>query len=425
VAKSYLLVSGVARTVPHNLYLAVSGMYVMNFEDDQRINGFRSEVRGFLKTHWQSHLAGDEMRYPNPKAFRAGVDLLKKGGWLAPNWPKRWGGAELQPIEGYVLEQELIGAGFPLIDRLAFDLAAPVIYTFGSMEQKNRYLPKMLSGEEFWCQGFSEAESGSDVSSLRTSATRDGSHYVVEGRKIWTTNAHFADMMFALVKVKIGGRLQNGLTFILVDMHDPNVSVRPVTTIDGRPHVNEVTLNQVRVPAANVVGEIGRGWTNARFLLVNERVFLSQAPRTRNILERVKQWASVKRENGGAPLINEHGFRQRLAQMEIDLFALEFAVLRVLYASESNAVEGLAPALKLRGAELMQRVSELAVEILEDRAFILRAGLDKVAADPDLPKSRGVTFDVARDYLYSLAASIAGGTNEIQRNLIAGLALGL
>jgi alkylation response protein AidB-like acyl-CoA dehydrogenase len=396
----------------------------MNFDDDQSVKHFRSEVRAFLRTHWQSHLADESMRFPNPKAFRAAVALLKKGGWLAPNWPKRWGGAELRPVERYVFEEELVGAGFPPIDRIAFDLAAPVIYTFGSAEQKNRYLPKMLSGEEFWCQGFSEAESGSDVNSLRTSATRDGSHYVVDGRKIWTTNAHFADMMFALVKIKIAGKLQNGLTFILIDMHDPNVSVRPLVTIDGRPHVNEVTLNQVRVPAANVVGEIGRGWTNARFLLANERVFLSQAPRTRNILERVKRWASVKRVND-RPLISEHGFKQRLAQLEIDLFALEFAVLRVLYSPESNAIEGLAPALKLRGAELAQRASELAVEVLGTRGLILRSGADEVDADPELPEMKGFTSRVASDYLFSLSASIAGGTSEIQRNIIAGLALGL
>jgi alkylation response protein AidB-like acyl-CoA dehydrogenase len=396
----------------------------MNFDDDQRVKDFRSEVRTFLKVHWQSHLADEYMRFSNPKAFLAGVTLLNKGGWLAPNWPKRWGGAELPPIERYVLDEELVRAGFPPIDRIAFDLAAPVIYTFGSMDQKNRYLPKMLSGEQFWCQGFSEAESGSDVNSLRTSATRDGNDYVVDGRKIWTTNAHFADMMFALVKVKVAGKLQSGLTFILIDMHDPNVSVRPIVTIDGRPHVNEVTLNQVRVPAANVVGEIGRGWTNARFLLGNERLYLAQAPRTRSILERVKRWASLKRVNGRA-LIVEPGFKERLVQLEINLFALEFALLRALYGGEANAIEGLAPALKLRGAELMQRICELAVEVLGDRGLILRCDGDEIAADPDMQQMKGFTSRVASDYLFSLSATIAGGTSEIQRNLIAGLALEL
>jgi alkylation response protein AidB-like acyl-CoA dehydrogenase len=392
----------------------------MNFDDDESIGQFRSEVRAFLKSHWQGHLADVDMRYPNPKAFRTGVTLLKKGGWLAPNWPKRWGGAELRPIERYVLDEELVGANFPLVDRIAFELAAPVIYTFGSMEQKNRYLPKMLSGEEFWCQGFSESESGSDVNSLRTSAARDGNDYVIDGRKIWTTNAHFADMMFALVKMKIAGKLQNGLTFILIDMHDPNVSVRPLVTIDGRTRVNEVNLNQVRVPASNVVGEIGRGWTNARFLLANERVFLSHVPQTRGILEQVKHWASLQRVSDSL-LIEERGFRQRVAQLEIDLFVLEFAVLRVLDAPQGT--EGLASVLKVRGAELTQRANELAVEVLGPRGLALNA--DEVDADPELPEMKRCAAHVAGDYLFSLSASIAGGTSEIQRNIIAGLALGL
>jgi alkylation response protein AidB-like acyl-CoA dehydrogenase len=315
-------------------------------------------------------------------------------------------------------------ARFPPIDRIAFDLAAPVIYTFGSIEQKARYLPKILSGEEFWCQGFSEPESGSDVNSLRTSATRDGNQYVVDGRKIWTTNAHFADQMFALVKMKVGGRLQNGITFILIDMHDPRVSVRPLATIDGRSHVNEVSLDEVRVPVTNVVGEIGRGWINARFLLANERVLVSQASRTRQVLARVKRWASL-RQISGRPLITDAGFKQRIVQAEIDLLALEFAALRVLYANDGTATEGLASVLKLRGSELRQRVSELAVEVKGDRGFILQEVIGVPSAESDPPDFPGYSAEVASDYLFNLSATIAGGTSEIQRNLIAGLGLGL
>jgi alkylation response protein AidB-like acyl-CoA dehydrogenase len=282
----------------------------------------------------------------------------------------------------------------------------------------------MLSGDEFWCQGFSEPESGSDVNSLRTSATRDGNFYVVEGRKIWTTNAHLADMMFALVKIKMAGKLQNGLTFILIDMHDPNVSVRPLATIDGRRHLNEVSFDKVRVPITNVVGEIGRGWSNARFLLANERVLLSQVPRTRQILARAKRWASLVQQNDRS-LITEPTFKQRLAQAEIDLFALDFTALRVLYASENDAIDGLTSVVKLRGAELRQRVSELAVEVFGDRGLILPSNGDGPEPGDDLPQLPDDVSGVANEYLFNLSASIAGGTSEIQRNLIASLTLGL
>jgi alkylation response protein AidB-like acyl-CoA dehydrogenase len=396
----------------------------MEFDGDQKARNFRSVVRTFLQTHWENGAQNARLRFLSPEAFRTGVKILNKGGWLAPNWPKRWGGAELSPVEQYVLDEELVAARFPPVDRIAFDLAAPVIYTFGSIEQKARYLPKILSGEEFWCQGFSEPEAGSDVNSLRTSATRDGNYYVVDGRKIWTTNAHFADMMFALVKIKSGAKLQNGLTFILIDMHDPDVSVRPLVTIDGGHHLNEVTLNKVRVPAANVVGEIGRGWTNARFLLANERVLVSQAPRTRQALACVKRWASL-RQLDGRPLVTEPGFRQRLVQAEIELFAVEFAALRVLYASENDGTEGLASALKLRGSELRQRVSELAVEVLGDRGFIFYGRGEGPASTDELPEFSDYASGVLFEYLFNLSATIAGGTSEIQRNLMAGLALGL
>ena len=398
--------------------------FAMNFDNDQKARDFRIKVRAFLRTNWQSHPSNGKLRYPSRESFRTGSAILKESGWLAPNWPRRWGGAELSPVERYVLEEELVAVRFPPIDRIAFDLAGPVIYTFGSTEQKARYLPNMLSGNEFWCQGFSEPESGSDVNSLRTSATRDGNVYIVEGRKIWTSNAHFADMMFALVKVKTGGKLQNGLTFILIDMQDPNVSVRPLATIDGRRHLNEVSLDKVRVPTTNVVGEIGRGWSNARFLLANERVLVSQVPRTRQILSRVKRWASLAQQNNRS-LIMEPGFKQRLAQAEIDLFALEFTVLRVLYASENNPTDGLTSVVKLRGAELRQRVSELAVEVVGDRGLILEGNVEGPESGDDLPQAPDCVPGIANEYLFNLSLSIAGGTSEIQRNLIASLTLGL
>jgi alkylation response protein AidB-like acyl-CoA dehydrogenase len=398
----------------------------MNFDAHPADDRFRAEVRSFLKVNWSKDSSNPNVTYRGREAFAMAARLLREKRWLAPGWPVEWGGADLPPAQRYILEEELSAAGFPPKDRIAIDLAGPVIYTFGSLEQKRRYLPCILAGEEIWCQGFSEPDSGSDVNSVQTSATRDGSHYIVEGRKLWTSHAHFADMMFALVRLKTEAGRQHGLTFLLISMRDPNVAVRPVITIDGRHHLNEVSLNKVRVPASNVVGEPGRGWHNARFLLRNERVLLSQAPRTRQALARLIRRAASQHRNGRC-LLEDLSFKRRLAQLEIDLQALEFAVLRVLHASQDDTkVDGLACAIKIRGSELRQRVSELAVETLGDQSLIMHS--DRNPNEPrqnDSPLDLDDSSMVVKDFLFDMSTTIAGGTSEIQRNLIAGLALGL
>jgi alkylation response protein AidB-like acyl-CoA dehydrogenase len=398
----------------------------MNLDADPADEGFRTEVQTFLSRSWLNSDARRRHYRQGRESFAVAAKILRPKGWLAPSWPKEWGGADLSPAQRYILEEELNKAGFPPRDRIAIELAGPVIYSFGSIEQKRRYLPRILDGDEVWCQGFSEPESGSDVNSARTSAVRDGEHYIVEGRKLWTSHGHFADMMFALVRLKTVAGTQPGLTFLLIGMHDPNITVRPIVTIDGRHHVNEVTLDRVRVPAANVVGEPGKGWHNARFLLARERVLLSRAPQTRQNLARAKRWAALQKRNG-RPLLEDASFSRKLAQAEIELQALEFAVLRVLYGSRDDPViAGLTCALKLRGSELRQRVSELAVEALGDRGLILKS--DQLQnGSPELEETRSLDdpSTAPAEFLFNLSATIAGGTSEIQRNIIAGVALGL
>jgi alkylation response protein AidB-like acyl-CoA dehydrogenase len=398
----------------------------MDFDLDPSLDTFRAEVRAYLraaKKETGSHWPDGEISRAD---FAGPAQNLNARGWLAPHWPAEWGGSHLTPVERYILQEEIVVTQFGPIDRTALELAGPVIATFGTTEQKRRYLPKMLRGEEVWCQGFSEPESGSDVNSLRSSATRDGDHYIVEGRKIWTTQGHLASMMFGLVKLKVGEKLQHGLTFILIDMNDPNVVVTPIITIDGRHHVNEVSLNKVRVPVANVVGEVGKGWQNARFLLSKERVMVSQAPKTRQSLNRLKQWA-MGAQRGHSHLAANLTFRRKLAQADIDLSALEFAVLRVLHArGNESGLDGLACVLKLRGSELRQRVNELWIEALGECGLTYQLDPNKLRAIPPGGDSNmSAPSQVVCDWLFSLSATIAGGTSEIQRNLIAGVTLGL
>ena len=398
----------------------------MDLQRDPADEDFRDEVRAFLETDWVRAKLGETPRPRGRDSFVLSASILGRKRWTAPGWPTQWGGANLSPVRRYILEEELVKARFPSTDRIAINLAGPVIYTFGTLEQKKRYLPKVLTGEEIWCQGFSEPESGSDVNSLRTKAVRQGDFYVVQGRKLWTTNAHFADMMFGLVRTEIGDRRQHGLTFMLIDMRQPGVSVRPIITLDSRHHVNEVLLDEVRVPISNVVGEVGRGWHNARFLLANERVMVSQVPRARQSLAVLKLRAASAGPQG-AKLIKEPGFQRRLAQLEIDLLALEFTVHRVLHGSRDDpSIEPLACVLKFRAAEFRQRVSELSVEALGDHGLTYYSSHpDDRSAPSSLPPGPDYAPLVVREFLFNLSATIAAGTSEVQRNLIAGVALGL
>ncbi len=384
----------------------------MRLLDDAEELAFREEVRDFLRDLPPEIPSAQPFGYEHSRAIRElWTRTLARRGWLVPHWTRAWGGRNWPPMFHYILTQELCAHGCPEIDRIGTDLVGPILQLVGSQAQQQRYLPRILDGREFWCQGFSEAGAGSDLALVRTAARREGDHYRVNGRKLWATQAHEADMMFALVKVNAGVSLQQGHTFLLIDMHADGVTVRPIITIDGRHHVNEVALQDVCVPVANRVGEEGKGWSYARSILGTERMGAAGIPHTRRDLGYLRELASRMRQDGH--LISEEPlFRHRLAKLEIEVLALEFLLLRVLHATPGTEREALGCVLKLRGTQAYQRVSDLMMGVAGTRATALVQ-----EGTPSYEPS------VAAAYLFRRSATIAGGTSEIQRNMIAALAL--
>jgi alkylation response protein AidB-like acyl-CoA dehydrogenase len=397
----------------------------MDFRCDPDDERFRLEVRSFIAAHLPPEVAARRLTAAsNRRDIVFWTRTLKRKGWLTPHWPAEWGGAKLSVLRRYILREECVAANCPDTDAIALDMAGPVIHTFGSAELKKRYLPAMLDAEELWCQGFSESHAGSDPFELRTVAVRNGNYYAVNGRKLWTTRAHLSDMMFALVRIRLGEKVQHGLTFVLINMHSSGITVRPVITIDGRHVVNEVTLEDVRVPVNNVVGEEGKGWIYARSLLGNERIVVAAVPQTKRDLDRLKSLAARK-SRFGCSMLDNPIFRAKLAQIEVDFCALEFLNLRVLHAEDGDrALDGLAPVLKIRGGELRQRVCELTLEALGESgvAYHPKDGVQNLYGNLSPPESNYVK-SVLADFMSSRTVTIAGGTTEIQRNIIAGVAL--
>jgi alkylation response protein AidB-like acyl-CoA dehydrogenase len=394
---------------------------------------FRLEVREFIREKLTELFpeAGTPrwgLRFLHREEVRAWTRTLDSKGWAVPHWPVEWGGIGISPVRRHILHEELSVASCPSLDLISIDFVGPVLYTFGTPQQKRRYLPRIRGADDFWCQGFSEASAGSDVMQLKTTATRQGDYFIVNGQKLWITNAHFADMMFALVRVEMPGqRRQQGLSFLLIDMRAKGVSVRPILTIDGRLHINEVVLDNVRVPAENLVGEPGKGWIYARMILANERTAIAGVGSARRQLAHVRSLLQAHRE-GNATLLENSGYRDRIAQMEIELDALEVLELRALHtpAGENAPPSVLGPILKVRASELRQRISELAIDALGE------SGLE-AHPYPELEKLPDDSAELAHlracattaGYLFQRSATIAGGTSEVQRNIIAAVGLGL
>jgi len=402
----------------------------MNFDRDPEEEVFREEIRTFIAEMWQK--ASDAGLDRDAPLARRSVEFwtraLHNKGYLVPTWPAEWGGKkDWSAKKIYVLSEELVKGAVPDGDRIALDLVAPVIYTFGTPEQKQRLLPRILNADDFWCQGFSEPQAGSDLSLIRTRAVRDGEFYIVNGQKLWTTNAHNADMMFALLRVSSGGKLQQGLSFLLMNMRAPGITVRPVISIDGGHSVNEVFLQDVRVPAKNLIGEEGKGWQYARYLLSNERVAVAAAPQTRKDLGKLKMIAKTERRNG-RPLMDDPLFRAKVSQLEIDLLALEYSVMRMvdMMATNDPAMERQGPILKIRGSELRQRVSELQMQALGERGLAFYSPPFVEDLMPHLvPPGPDYAKGVTGTFMFRRSTSIAAGSNEIQRNVLASSGLGL
>ena len=397
----------------------------MNLEFTPEEIAFREEVRTFIEANYPQDLAGKGHREDLTKAeFLAWHKILHEKGWVAPAWPKEYGGTGWTATQRYIWSEEnaRVDAVMPL--PFGISMVGPVIYTFGNDAQKERYLPKILSGEEWWCQGYSEPGAGSDLASLKTTAIRDGDHYIINGQKTWTTLAQHADWGFFLCRTDPdAAKPQEGISFILVDMNTPGIEVRPIITIDGGHEVNETWLTDVRVPVENLIGEENKGWTYAKFLLAHERSGIAGVARSKRGIEKIRQMASTELLDG-EPLISDSDFARKVSQLEIDLTALEFTELRTLAGEAQGKGPGPESSiLKVKGTEIQQRITELVLE---------------AAGNYGHPYSRGVMegdnkFDIGPDYARSSApmyfnmrkTSIYGGSNEIQRNIIAKMILGL
>lgn len=395
----------------------------MDIEFTAEDNAFRAEVRQFIEENYPKDLIGKDRAELEREDYLAWHKILYKKGWVAPSWPVEFGGTGWTVTQKYIFGEE--SARFGTIPPLAFgmQMLGPVIYSFGSQAQKDWVLPGILSGETWWCQGYSEPGAGSDLASLKTRAVREGDHYVVNGHKIWTTLAQYADWMFCLVRTNSDGKRQEGISFLLIDMKTPGMTVRPIITIDGGHEVNEVFLEDVRVPVENLVGEENKGWTIAKFLLGNERSGIAGVARSKKAISRLKDIARSETLDG-QPLLNTADFSRKLCELEIDLTALEYTELRTLAAESKGKGPGPESSiLKIKGTEIQQRITELTMEAVGNYAAPWVPKLD--LGDNYLAIGPEGSHGVSQDYFNMRKTSIYGGSNEIQRNIIAKMVLGL
>lgn len=358
---------------------------------------------------------------PTPEQWVYWQKALHRKGWGAPTWPRDAGGTGWSSRQVYLFEREVAQADGPPQFHQGLELIGPIIHAYGSQELKERYLPRILSFDDWWCQGYSEPGAGSDLASLRTRAERHGDHYVVNGQKLWTSHAQHATMMFCLVRTGREDRKQSGISLLLIDMKTPGIRVRPIRTLDEQHHVNEVFLDDVRVPVGNLVGEEGKGWSYGKVLLDRERsITVPYGPRLLVLLEYVRQRARAT-PDGDRSLLDSPVFKHKLAQLEIELLALQSMGLRTLADVESGVDSGpRGSIMKIRWSELLQRATELWVEALGPDAAHFAVEGHEPGEQPALEDCGPML-----GYLYARVTSIYGGSNEIQRNIIARRALGL
>jgi len=385
----------------------------------------REEVRAFVARNLPENIRGKVLngtRVSKEDLIRW-HRILHQQGWGAPNWPKEFGGTGWGPIEQFIFEEECAAAGAPALLPFGLRMVGPVIMTFANSAQKKRFLPRIAAAEDWWCQGYSEPGSGSDLASLRTRAERRGDHYLVNGQKTWITLAQDADWIFCLVRTDPAAKQQEGISFLLIEMKSPGISVRPIATMGGHREVNEVWFEDVRVPVENLVGEENKGWTYAKFLLGHERTNIAAVGASKREVRRLKRIASAQRKHG-KPLIEDPHFAARVAQVEIELMALEITVLRVLSAESERRAPGTeASLLKIKGTEIQQALAELAMQALGPEAVSLQRGA--------MPEQGGLEqveppflAPPASTYCNMRKTSIYGGTNEIQKNIISRAILG-
>jgi len=400
----------------------------MNLDFSPEDVAFREEVRTFIAENYPKDLRAkqDSGEPLNKEDYLAWHKVLAKKGWVAPSWPKEHGGTDWTPTQKYIWSEEQARADTIAVLPFGVSMLAPVVYTFGTEEQKKRFLPGIYNGEVWWCQGYSEPGAGSDLASLKTKAERvtgdDGKeYYIVNGQKTWTTLGQFADWGFFLVRTDPDAKPQAGISFLLIDMKSPGIEVRPIITLEGGHEVNDVFLDNVKVPVENRIFHENQGWTCAKALLAHERSGIAGVARSKRGLERLREMATTEMSDLGGPLLSDTFFKRKVAELEIDLTALEFTELRTLAGESSGKGPGPESSiLKIKGTEIQQRLQELALEA---------AGHYGAPFLRDLGHNANIgpsyADGVAGDYFNSRKTSIYGGSNEIQRNIIAKMVLGL
>ncbi|WP_417519164.1 acyl-CoA dehydrogenase family protein [Minwuia sp.] len=387
---------------------------------------FREDVRAFLAEHLPDDLAEKvrSRRELKRDDYMRWQKILHQKGWIGGWWPKEYGGQGWSPAERHIFDEECHEAHAPPLLPFGIQMVGPVIYTFGRPDQKAHFLPRILSGEDWWCQGYSEPGSGSDLASLKTTAVRDGDDYIVNGQKIWTSLAQYADWIFCLVRTSSEGKAQQGISFLLIDMKTPGITVRPLKLMDQAAHVNEVFFEDVRVPVANRIGEENKGWTYAKFLLGNERAGIAEVAWNKKLLQKLKDIAFATQADG-KPLIEDSNFSTRVAETEVKLTALEYSNLRTLAGMQDGSPPGgEASMLKLIGSEVTQSITELTVEALGYYAAPYDTR-DDAPGSNWTPVGPDHAEGVLAQHLFMRAITIAGGSSEIQKNIIAKMVLGL
>ena len=389
---------------------------------------FQQEVRDWLKENLTPEIVGEikvgrNAYMPKERLIDWQKRLAKKG-WLCTGWPKEFGGPGFTTTQKYIFEMEMAKAGAPGTSPFGPKMCAPVIMKYGSPEQKARHLPPMLNSDLIWCQGYSEPGSGSDLASLRTKAVREGDHYVVNGQKTWTTLAQTADWIFCLVRTSNEGKPQEGISFLLIDMKTPGVTVRPIIMTDGAHHVNDVFLDNVKVPVENLIGKENEGWTCAKFLLANERLGIAEVPSSKRGVSVLRQIARAEPLNGGT-LADDPAFTAQIADVDLQVQALEMSELRVL----STMAQGGAPGpevstLKVRGSEIQQRIAELTMEAVGEYAQPYQPGM-LFQDTNETPIGPDHAPPAAPRYFNMRKTSIYGGSTEIQKNIVSKMVLGL
>jgi alkylation response protein AidB-like acyl-CoA dehydrogenase len=396
---------------------------------------FREEVRAFIAEAFdddmRAKLAQSKNNHLDKEAQVRWLKRLGARGWIAPDWPVEHGGTGWGLGQKYVFDMEMALAGAPSTSNMGLRMCAPVVMAFGTLEQKAQHLPKILSSDVWWCQGYSEPGSGSDLASLALKASRDGDHYVLNGSKTWTTLAQWADWMFCLVRTSNEDIRQKGISFLLIDMKTPGITIRPIPTLDGpaegEQEINETFFDNVRVPVGNRIGEEGLGWTYAKYLLQFERGN-AYAPGLSAQMKKVRKIASLERSDGGGAMMSDPDFRRKLSEVEIKVEALNATELRI-FAGRANgdAMGAVSSMLKLEGSQMQQAITELALEaagvyaqpFVQDTWEMLRPGGNTFRAGPDYAAT------IAPNYFNYRKTSIYAGSNEIQHNIMAKMVLGL